>query len=247
MQSRQIQTFGLIGTSVLILFIVIFLGKDFHKLYQYYMNDIALSGMGDEQIVMESHAVENLKNILNEEGSRMLAGYDKEKSVQNKADETEKIIPAAVKTDKKTVLPTSVKSTVQKNPPKAVSEAVQKTVSERTPASVTKKLRYLLGGTPFFHNGLQLTDANTAVLDQVAAQLQKLPYSYKLEVEGHTEKGAGKYFSQKMAEETAAYLKKKLPSVKIKSIGYGSLYPVSDNIQDLANRRIEIIVRRSNI
>ncbi len=35
-QSRQIQVFGLLGTSILILFIVIFLGKDFEALYLHY-------------------------------------------------------------------------------------------------------------------------------------------------------------------------------------------------------------------
>jgi len=53
MQSRQIQVFGLIGSVVLILFIVIFLGKDFHQLYLKYGGENLIPSFHDEQVVMK--------------------------------------------------------------------------------------------------------------------------------------------------------------------------------------------------
>ncbi len=71
MQSRQIQIFGLLATSMLILFIVIFLGKDFYRLYQSYTQSSSLPALDDDQIVMESYAVENLKQMLDmEQGTK---------------------------------------------------------------------------------------------------------------------------------------------------------------------------------
>jgi outer membrane protein OmpA-like peptidoglycan-associated protein len=80
MQSRQIQIFGLIGAAILILFIVIFLGKDFHKLYLEYLQSKTLPTLKDDQVVMDAHAVKVLEEKLDEESESVLAEY-KTKSV----------------------------------------------------------------------------------------------------------------------------------------------------------------------
>jgi len=61
-QSRQIQLFGLSGAFILILFIVIFLGKDFYALYrQVTMPESSIPDSGDRsKAIVEKAAEEDL-------------------------------------------------------------------------------------------------------------------------------------------------------------------------------------------
>ena len=290
MQSRQIQIFGLIGTMILILFIVIFLGKDFHQLYLNYTQNNTLPTLSDDQIVMDAHVVRELEEKLNEESETVLAGYSTQSSeatamAEEKSKDSGPSVKAEVTTEA-TVTAASIHS--DENVPDKFSKAASETessteaklktateqekvekavVSKPATASVSvtqveaekkepgilpvetaainKTIHQILEKGAFFHHGLVLSGENRALLDQVAKKVQPLGSGYMLEVEGHTKQGVAKGVSGKMAMKAAEYLRMKLPGVIVTTVGYGDEYPISDDLKDDSNTRIEVIVRRS--
>jgi outer membrane protein OmpA-like peptidoglycan-associated protein len=280
MQSRQIQIFGLIGTAILLLFIVIFLGKDFHHLYQHYFQHETLPALNDDQIVMDAHTVRELEEKLNEESETVLAGY---KAESNKMDmtrdseasdilQTERSEETAVLEEEQSrIIKTSTSSEVATT---AQSEKIEhvKRVSDESSKSAIKpestiapgtnaaskpersavdltevniELKNIIGNGAFFHHELTLTQDNRKILDEAAKEIERIGSGYRLEVEGHTKEGLAKAYSMKMAEKVAAYLRKVLPGIVITTVGYGNEYPISDDLNDASNTRIELIVRRS--
>ena len=290
MQSRQIQIFGLIGTMILILFIVIFLGKDFHQLYLNYTQNSTLPTLSDDQIVMDAHAVRELEEKLNEESEAVLAGYSLQSSESTAMTEekgrdfapsvkeevhTEATVSAALVQSDENVpdklskeageteysaddisKPAAEEEKVEKavvSKPVSASVSVTQTEAEKKEpgilpvetAKINKTIHQILEKGTFFHHGLVLSGENRALLDQVAKKVKALGSGYVLEVEGHTKQGVAKAVSGKMAIKAAAYLRKKLPGVTVTTVGYGNEYPVSDDLKDDSNTRIEVIVRRS--
>jgi outer membrane protein OmpA-like peptidoglycan-associated protein len=279
MQSRQIQIFGLIGTAILLLFIVIFLGKDFHQLYQHYFQNETLPVLNDDQIVMDAHAVRELEEKLNEESETVLAGYkaDSDKtdmkselaaaasdvSKMGRSDETavlEEEQPSMIKTNASSEVVTTAQSEkivqVSKESSKSAIKPQTYVAPAMTAASkpepsavdlteVNRKLRNIIENGAFFHQGLILTPDNRKLLDEAAKEIERIGSGYRLEIEGHTKEGLSKAYSLKMAEKTAAYLRKVLPDIVITTVGYGNEYPISDDLNDVGNTRIELIVRRS--
>jgi len=94
--------------------------------------------------------------------------------------------------------------------------------------------------------GTRLRPKEKAVLREIAEQLRTLPFAYSVVVEGHTSAGHSKKETLLMAKRTASFLKKIVPGVAITEVGYGTLYPIIYDLKDPENRRIEIIVRRSD-
>ncbi len=142
MQSRQIQIFGLLATSLLILFIVIFLGKDFYRLYQSYTQSSELPALDDDQIVMQSYAVENLKQMLDmEQGTKAEKAVEKVSKTDTSLSQSQREEAAAgdvahvAKTD--AVSPQRAAAVSQSAPVKRpVAEAQQIDTTERETATV---------------------------------------------------------------------------------------------------------------
>lgn len=94
--------------------------------------------------------------------------------------------------------------------------------------------------------GRGLRPKEKAVLREIAERLRTLPFAYSVAVEGHTSAGHSKKETLLMAKRAGSFLKKILPGTEITEVGYGTLYPISDDLKNPVNRRIEIIVRRSD-
>ncbi len=219
MQSKQIQLFGFIGSAVLILFIVIFMGKDFYNLFLKYNENLLFLPVSDVQVSQEASAAVAVEDKI-----------AKKSEVSQKSD-VEKA-PVVAKKKENVSSPELQKS--------IVSEA------SFDLSTVNKEIRAMLGTVPFFRYSMALTSKNKAVLNSVSEKLTALPYSYTLDIEGHTEAGISAHVSETMATRVEAYLKRKLPGVTIRTIGYANAYPIIDDPKNRENRRVEIIVRRSD-
>ncbi|RUM68987.1 MAG: hypothetical protein DSZ05_00160 [Sulfurospirillum sp.] len=266
MQSRQIQVFGVIGSSVLVLFIVIFLGADIQRLLQNFtQGTISLTPISDDQVVMEASAVKDLTDRINSESRELLQSMQahkvqteyKEYKVQT--EQPEKKTPQTLTEQERESVPVDV--TQQPSQITGMSDDVQAKalsdievqkrvvpdieVNTETTESVNSEIRTLLRSVPFFRHSEGLTPENERVLDAIAEKLTSIDYPYTLVVEGHTESGSVPDMSEKMAFDVASYLKRKLSAVVIDSVGYADAYPIIDDPANIENRRVEIIVRRS--
>jgi outer membrane protein OmpA-like peptidoglycan-associated protein len=250
MQSRQIQVFGLIGSVVLILFIVIFLGKDFHQLYLKYGGENLIPSFHDEQVVMEADVVKNLTERLNRESSQVLENIQEkenaspEKSVSKRVVESS-IVSKADTIEKAVKLPAAIQNgsvaAVQD-----ISASENKLSAEEEIKILNKEISMLLQQVPFFKFSMALTPKNKKVLDQIALKLSSSGFAYSITVEGHTEAGVSARSSETMALRVARYLKEKIPGITVETVGYGNMYPIIDDPYNTENRRVEIIVRRSS-
>ncbi len=232
MQSRQILGFGFIGATVLILFTVIFFGRDFYALYQTYTSmHSAYTPSDDETIVMETEAVKALQRRVEDESEAILNAIE------------EKNATATVVSDVKEV----------QNESKAIGNSMQREVAEVSAdtkpntdiAEINRQIRRLLSASAFFQHSMALTSQNLETLDQITRIIVNLPKTWEIMVEGHTEKGLSISVSADMAGRVATRLRKNLADRKIESIGYGDRYPISDDPYARINRRVEIIVRRN--
>ncbi len=290
-QSRQIQVFGFLATFILILFIVIFLGKDFYTLYQHYMHKDVSMQLDDTQVIRDAAQNSAVTHISNENKPTVVKMEKSLGSPPQKSDDIRTIAPvngveisksepqeaasgtsgllekevspkSAVEVEKEAgagtenvAVDTLKSATVSvETLPVDQQKAEMPSAQKSTPATITPleeiqalnhNIHILLQKVPFFHGTLQLTAENRKILDQVVKMLKALPYPYVLEVEGHTASGLPSSRSKKMAQTAAGYLQKEMPNVKIETSGYGNRYPISDDLKDPANTRIEIIVRRS--
>ena len=263
MQSRQIQVFGFIGSAVLILFIVIFLGQDFHRLFLKYSENLPFSSVSDAQVAKEASAAATSAKHIAEKA--VIANRDDNKKsvpVMQPAKEAaaEANMPAKVAAKSETVQKSDAVqalTTKQKEKVPAVAKVKEPVVASdmqkpaaspvpSDPSAVNKEIRTILGTVPFFRHSMALTSKNKAVLDSVVKRLGTLPYPYTLDVEGHTEAGIAAGVSETMAARVEAYLRRKLPGVTIRTIGYADAYPIIDDPKNKENRRVEIIVRRSD-
>ena len=247
MQSKQIQLFGVVGTAVLILFTVIFFGKDFYQLYLKYTQGTTLPALSDEQIVMEADAMKNLQERLDKEAAPMLKEYHPQnESKKSSVAETEE----ASLSQTETVTPLH-----EKLHKKASEEELSAVLAEKNEAKEAKadvfslkdinaRLRGLMREGSFFRHSMALSKANKEILDQVAATIKEIPEAFYVVVEGHTEAGVSRSTSETMALRVKQYLAEKLPGVKIESVGYGNEYPVIDEAANKENRRVEILIRR---
>ncbi len=259
-ESRQIQLFGLLGSLILVLFIVIFLGRDFYQLYLQNFQNPQIPGLSDEQIVMEAQAVDQLQEQLDEEGAALLEAYTKRQEGA-----------VAVEKPENNSLQTTVASDVllhrQKDNAAHESAAASKEITEEEREKkaepvhnaevVLTQAEDIRGLNRRIHRQLQkvmpgsgdqlLSEEFRQTLQEVVSVLRDLPFACSIEVEGHTPEGVSKRKSQQMAQQVADYLKGLLADVPVRSVGYGSTYPISDDLRDPANRRVEIIVRRREI
>jgi outer membrane protein OmpA-like peptidoglycan-associated protein len=248
MQSRQIQVFGLIGSVVLILFIVIFLGKDFHQLYLKYGGENLIPSFHDEQVVMEANVVKNLTERLNRESSQILENrQQKEAAVSDES--VSESHPESVVSKVDSEQNTAVVNTVVQNGSLTTVEKVSSSEKKLSPQEeikvLNKEIRTLLAQVPFFKFSMALTPKNKKVLDQIALKLSSLGFAYSITVEGHTEAGVSARSSETMAMRVAGYLTEKIPGITVETVGYGNRYPIIDDPRNIENRRVEIIVRRS--
>ncbi len=278
-QSRQIQLFGFLGTSILILFIVIFLGKDFYALYLHYLSGGEVSVLEEaakaqrrDPGLSEAAPATEPRSAITADKSEAVAAAERDDSVQPHIQPLQKsgeaFQPPAPVTTKREVKESVVNSgfvnsAVQEPSAAAPSETamsdsgplgvqkvkvvkVSETKSRESDVrAINHRFHLLLQERPFFHSALRLTDANRALLDRVADSVRALPFAAELVVEGHTAQGIAPARSRKMAKIVARYLRTKLPGLKIMTAGYANTYPISDDLKDPANTRIEIIVRRS--
>ena len=232
MQSRQILGFGFIGATVLILFTVIFFGRDFYDLYRNYANvHTTYAPSDDETIVMEAEAVKALQRRVEDESEAILKAIGEKNATQSavsaaNAAENESATTENVAQQKATKTSADTKSRID--------------ITE-----INRRIHKLLSASAFFQHSMALTPQNLETLDRISKLIADLPKEYDVEVEGHTEKGLSASVSADMAGRVATRLRKNLADRKIGSVGYGDRYPISDDPYARINRRVEIIVRRN--
>jgi len=249
MQSRQIQLFGIIGTAVLILFTVIFFGKDFYHLYLNFTRGTTLPSLSDEQIVMEAEAVKNLQERLDKEAAPMLKKFRPElKSEKSISEMTTGVVETTsikkVESHLSKAEQQSV-SSVQQEPPSV--QKSEKSISQESAVTLpvlNREIRLMMRQVPFFRHSMALTKENKAILDQIVEKIELLSKPFHIVVEGHTEASVSKNTSETMAMRVKQYLIQKLPDVEIESVGYGNDYPIIDEANNKENRRVEILIRR---
>jgi len=256
MQSRQIQLFGFLGSAVLILFIVIFLGRDFHRVFLKYSGSLPFAAESDVQVIEKrsitatsvKHTAKKALVSVKDDSKRSIPVEHSGKDTAAKTHIPVKVTEQVVKSQeeqKSDAVKVSVVKQKKKDP--VVTKAKAHDVLSSAPFdlfSINKEIHAMLGTVPFFHNGIALTSKNKAVLDRVAEKLQTLPFPYVIEVEGHTEAGIAAGVSETMALRVEAYLHQKIPALMIRTIGYADAYPIIDDPESKENRRVEIIIRR---
>ncbi len=232
MQSRQILGFGFIGATVLILFTVIFFGRDFYALYRHYLYPHTISvPANDEAIVMEAEAVKALQQRVEEESETILNAVEEKNATAVAVSAAEhEAMQRPVANDN---------AAAQKEAAPAAD-----TKPDTDIAGINRKIHTLLSASAFFQHSMALTPKNLETLDQISDVIASLPKTYKLVVEGHTEKGLPVSVSAEMAGRVATRLRTNLSDRKIDTIGYGDRYLISDDPYARINRRVEIIVRR---
>lgn len=246
MQSRQIQVFGVIGSAVLILFIVIFLGRDFHSLFHKYSESLPFSPLNEAPqevkktsgVVVESEVVSEKAVVETENRNNENIGK-KSLSVMQSVKEAgaEENLPAKV---------TGIIESKQKKKVSEVATDAKKPVVSNASSSlsmINKEIRTMLRAAPFFQHSMALTSKNKKVLDQVSKKIAVLSSPFILRIEGHTEAGIATNVSEVMAERVGAYLRRKLPGVQIRMVGYANEYPIIDDPKNKENRRIEILIK----
>ncbi len=234
MQSRQIQVFGLIGSAVLVLFIVIFLGKDFHRLYLKHAGEISHEVVAEGNTPAETEVIKVpvVAEAVSQQQPKTVA---------------ETSVPAVKQEEEVASPPVQEERTKVNGTGQAKVESDLPPVRAETPETINKEIARLLREAHFFRYSMALTQKNKALLDKVADRLSEISFPYMIEIEGHTERGLSKRASEQMARGVEAYLQNRLPGVTIKIVGYGDAYPIIDDPESLENRRVEIIVRRRDV
>ncbi len=273
MRSREIQIFGFVTATLLILFIVIFLGKDFYRLYTERGESVTLPDLQDDQIVMDSHAVKVLQEVLDEESADMMGAAASGKE-SNAGDSSQKGVPSPERSEAVINEPEisgagPMEGEVLQNIAEGSSEergtlrkideeeALQTPVTHNAELPATavtdgsdevvqlnREIHRIVTAEPLFDKHERLTVSGKKILEEVTAKLTHLPFPYAIVVEGHTSSSIPEVSGKEMAEEAALFLRERLPEKKITTVSYGSTYPLSDDLSDNLNTRIEIVIRR---
>ncbi len=243
MVSRQIHFFGFIGGSLLILFIVLFWGKDFYnQWHNYNVSNYDIETVDSDQIVMQKSALESLAQSLDEESDYMVEKNVQEQSQKHLEKKDEK------KPDLLDIDQDVQKVTLKKNSLSADEGSVSEPKKiDNAFLLAQQSIKKILTTHILLQNQAYLGEDDKKVLDKIILLLKPLKEDMKIVVEGHTQMGVAPSVSSNMAKEVSKYLKQNLPAFKIESIGYGSQYPLSGDIYDISNKRVEIILRRSGV
>ncbi len=240
MVSRQIHFFGFIGGSLLILFIVLFFGKEFYNQWcDYSVSDYELQTIKSDQIVMQKSALEDLAQSLNEQSDYMIY-EDLRKAVDE--DREKKGIK---KPDLLIVDEELRKVTVSKKDHSLKQDPSSEQKEKPDPVtSVKRSIKEIMNSYALLQNRSYLNDEDKKVLDRIVSLLRPLKENIKVVVEGHTQSGLAPFISSDMAEATSKYLQESIPSLNIESIGYANRYPICEDVNDISNKRVEIIIRK---
>ncbi len=235
MASRQIQFFGLIGGSLLILSVVLLFGKDLYFHWQKYRIDsYELQPIDSEQIIMQKSALEDLTQSLNDESDYMV-----EKNIQAQMTDEHQ----SKEVDKKPDL-----LIVDRELENQVSQKKENEKKTDKIDLIKNEIKDILSSHALLQKSAHIDEADKRSLEKIVSLLKTVENkNLTVSVEGHTQKGQPLFVSSDMAKEVSNYLQKSLASFKIKSVGYGNRYPVSDDTADISNKRVEIIIRRSRI
>lgn len=115
------------------------------------------------------------------------------------------------------------------------------------------KERFVAGDVLFEFNSAQLSPKFQEILKQLAIYLNQAAGFKTLEVEGHTDSVGPEEYNMILSEKRANSVKDfligeaKLPTAKVKAVGYGETKPIADNgnYQGRAkNRRVEFSIVR---
>jgi len=104
----------------------------------------------------------------------------------------------------------------------------------------------------FGNDNAQIQAASQALIDEIAALLQKHPELELVVVEGHTDDRGRKAHNQKLSEARAnsvraALIQRGIDPTRLKAEGYGMMRPIAPNDTDdnrAKNRRVELRIER---
>ncbi len=219
MTSKEIRFFGFMISLLLVLFIVLFFGKNLYKIVH------AKAAMAHTSVPVPSE-VSSVESSIHKEKKELKKIVQVSPDIKTKQKETKQI---DLKVIEQKVL--KKKQTVSKE--KATSQP-----------DINVLIKNLVEKGNFFRQSNLLQEDDKIILNRVINLLKSLTYPYKIEVEGYTQEGVASDVSIKMAGIVGRYLKSALSDVEIQTKGYGSQYPISGDIYSNINRRINILVRR---
>ncbi len=219
MTSKEIRFFGFMISLLLVLFIVLFFGKNLYRIVH------AKAQMAHTSVPVPSE-VSSVESSIHKEKKEL------KKIVQ---------ISPNIKTKQKETKQIDLKVIEQK-----VLKKKQTISKEKAPSQpdINVLIKNLVEKGNFFRQSDLLQEDDKIILNKVINLLKSLTYPYKIEVEGYTQEGVASDISIKMAGIVGRYLKSALSDVEIQAKGYGSQYPISGDIYSNINRRINILVRR---
>ncbi len=161
----------------------------------------------------------------------------------------QEIVKVLTDSDKNRTILGEDSSVVQK--PKVVEQVSKQKITAIEPKSqdfvqminlAISKDRYL-----YLDKSGKISKKSQKVLDEIAPMLFSVK-DYYIEVEGHSAFQKSELLAQKSSEKNAKIVANYLKATDIKSeikiTGYGSKYPIIEDIKDMRNSRIELKLRR---